>query len=109
MLHLLPSTLKKEKVESSDAGGPGSSSFKRQKDAKNKASSSRFTAQTRLTKLQFFVKLFKTNMTHYCLLLKLPQLEHPLCRHECRGRRHCREIQHHKKPSPGPRESQSVD
>nr|XP_020505544.1 probable RNA-binding protein 19 [Labrus bergylta] len=40
MLHLLPSTLKKEKTDSSDAGGPGSSSFKRQKDAKNKASSS---------------------------------------------------------------------
>lgn len=41
MLHLLPSTVKKEKVEPSDAGGPGSSSYKRQKDAKNKASSSR--------------------------------------------------------------------
>lgn len=41
MLHLLPSTVKKEKVDSSDAGGPGSSSYKRQKDAKNKASSSR--------------------------------------------------------------------
>ncbi|XP_075955548.1 putative RNA-binding protein 19 isoform X1 [Anarhichas minor] len=40
MLHLLPSTLKKEKTESSDAGGPGSSAYKRQKDAKNKASSS---------------------------------------------------------------------
>uniref|UniRef100_A0A4W6GAS6 Probable RNA-binding protein 19 n=1 Tax=Lates calcarifer TaxID=8187 RepID=A0A4W6GAS6_LATCA len=40
MLHLLPSTVKKEKTESSDAGGPGSSSYKRQKDAKNKASSS---------------------------------------------------------------------
>uniref|UniRef100_A0A665X1V2 Probable RNA-binding protein 19 n=1 Tax=Echeneis naucrates TaxID=173247 RepID=A0A665X1V2_ECHNA len=40
MLHLLPSTLKKEKTESSDAGGPGSSSYKRQRDAKNKASSS---------------------------------------------------------------------
>lgn len=40
MLHLLPSTLKKEKTDSSDAGGPGSSSYKRQKDAKNKASSS---------------------------------------------------------------------
>lgn len=40
MLHLLPSTVKKEKVDSSDAGGPGSSSYKRQKDAKNKASSS---------------------------------------------------------------------
>ncbi|XP_045891930.1 probable RNA-binding protein 19 [Micropterus dolomieu] len=40
MLHLLPSTVKKEKTDSSDAGGPGSSSFKRQKDAKNKASSS---------------------------------------------------------------------
>ncbi|XP_044226908.1 probable RNA-binding protein 19 isoform X2 [Thunnus albacares] len=40
MLHLLPSTVKKEKIESSDAGGPGSSSYKRQKDAKNKASSS---------------------------------------------------------------------
>ncbi|XP_071338930.1 probable RNA-binding protein 19 [Trachinotus anak] len=37
MLHLLPSTMKKEKTESSDAGGPGSSSYKRQKDAKNKA------------------------------------------------------------------------
>ncbi|XP_077417240.1 putative RNA-binding protein 19 [Vanacampus margaritifer] len=40
MLHLLPSTVKKEKSESSEAGGPGSSSYKRQKDAKNKASSS---------------------------------------------------------------------
>ncbi|XP_031164585.2 probable RNA-binding protein 19 isoform X3 [Sander lucioperca] len=40
MLHLLPSTLKKEKNDSADAGGPGSSSYKRQKDAKNKASSS---------------------------------------------------------------------
>uniref|UniRef100_A0A3B4YYG9 Probable RNA-binding protein 19 n=1 Tax=Seriola lalandi dorsalis TaxID=1841481 RepID=A0A3B4YYG9_SERLL len=40
MLHLLPSTLKKEKTDSADAGGPGSSSYKRQKDAKNKASSS---------------------------------------------------------------------
>lgn len=41
MLHLLPSTVKKEKVDSSDAVGPGSSSYKRQKDAKSKASSSR--------------------------------------------------------------------
>ncbi|XP_054466778.1 probable RNA-binding protein 19 [Anoplopoma fimbria] len=40
MLHLLPSTLKKEKTDSSDAGGPGSSSYKKEKDAKNKASSS---------------------------------------------------------------------
>ncbi|XP_074526103.1 putative RNA-binding protein 19 [Halichoeres trimaculatus] len=40
MLHLLPSTVKKDKTESLDAGGPGSSSYKRQKDAKNKASSS---------------------------------------------------------------------
>ncbi|KAM8866469.1 putative RNA-binding protein 19 [Synchiropus picturatus] len=40
MLHLLPSTIKKESAESSEAGGPGSSSYKRQKDAKNKASSS---------------------------------------------------------------------
>uniref|UniRef100_G3P4J4 Probable RNA-binding protein 19 n=1 Tax=Gasterosteus aculeatus aculeatus TaxID=481459 RepID=G3P4J4_GASAC len=40
MLHLLPSTLKKEKTESSDANAPGSSTYKRQKDAKNKASSS---------------------------------------------------------------------
>ncbi|KAM3868181.1 putative RNA-binding protein 19 [Diretmus argenteus] len=40
MLHLLPSTVKKEKTESSDSGGPGSSSYKRQKDSKNKASSS---------------------------------------------------------------------
>uniref|UniRef100_A0A1A8Q9G9 Probable RNA-binding protein 19 n=1 Tax=Nothobranchius rachovii TaxID=451742 RepID=A0A1A8Q9G9_9TELE len=40
MLHVLPSTLKKEKSESSDAHGSGSSSYKRQKDAKNKASSS---------------------------------------------------------------------
>ncbi|XP_035022008.2 probable RNA-binding protein 19 [Hippoglossus stenolepis] len=40
MLHLLPSTVKKEKAESSDAGGPGSSTYKRQKDAKDKASSS---------------------------------------------------------------------
>ncbi|XP_043968752.1 probable RNA-binding protein 19 [Gambusia affinis] len=40
MLHVLPSTVKKEKSESSESGGPGSSSYKRQKDAKNKASSS---------------------------------------------------------------------
>ncbi|XP_044052780.1 probable RNA-binding protein 19 [Siniperca chuatsi] len=40
MLHLLPSTVKKEKTDSSDAGGPGSSSYKRQKDTKTKASSS---------------------------------------------------------------------
>ncbi|XP_054905016.1 probable RNA-binding protein 19 [Poeciliopsis prolifica] len=40
MLHVLPSTLKKEKSESSESGGPGSSSYKRQKEAKNKASSS---------------------------------------------------------------------
>ncbi|XP_070759819.1 probable RNA-binding protein 19 [Enoplosus armatus] len=40
MLHLLPSTLKKEKMDASDAGGPGSSSYKRLKDTKNKASSS---------------------------------------------------------------------
>ncbi|KAM9359910.1 putative RNA-binding protein 19 [Symphorus nematophorus] len=40
MLHLLPSTVKKEKTDSSDAGGPGSSSYKRQKDAKSKVSSS---------------------------------------------------------------------
>ncbi|XP_061529313.1 probable RNA-binding protein 19 [Phycodurus eques] len=40
MLHLLPSTVKKEKSESSEASGPGSSSYKRQKDSKNKASSS---------------------------------------------------------------------
>lgn len=39
MLHLLPSTLKKEKADS-DSGGPGISSYKRQKDAKNKAASS---------------------------------------------------------------------
>uniref|UniRef100_A0A8C8M0H8 Probable RNA-binding protein 19 n=1 Tax=Oncorhynchus tshawytscha TaxID=74940 RepID=A0A8C8M0H8_ONCTS len=38
MLHLLPSTLKKEKSDSTHSG-PGSSSYKRQKDAKNKASS----------------------------------------------------------------------
>ncbi|XP_029019699.1 probable RNA-binding protein 19 [Betta splendens] len=40
MLHLLPSTVKKEKAESSDVGAPGSSSYKRQKDAKDKTSSS---------------------------------------------------------------------
>uniref|UniRef100_A0A667YIE1 Probable RNA-binding protein 19 n=1 Tax=Myripristis murdjan TaxID=586833 RepID=A0A667YIE1_9TELE len=40
MLHLLPSTVKKEKGDSSDSGGPGSSSYKRQKEAKNKALSS---------------------------------------------------------------------
>uniref|UniRef100_A0AAV2MRD7 RRM domain-containing protein n=1 Tax=Knipowitschia caucasica TaxID=637954 RepID=A0AAV2MRD7_KNICA len=39
ILHVLPSTIKKEKSDSAD-GGPGSSSYKRQKDAKNKASSS---------------------------------------------------------------------
>lgn len=41
MLHLLPSTVKKEKAET-DAGGAGTSSYKRQKDAKSKASSSRY-------------------------------------------------------------------
>lgn len=40
MLHVLPSTIKKEKPDSSD--GSGSSSYKRQKDAKNKASSARY-------------------------------------------------------------------
>ncbi|TWW60369.1 RNA-binding protein 19 [Takifugu flavidus] len=40
MLHLLPSTVKKEKADPSDAGAPGSSSYKRQKDAKTKALSS---------------------------------------------------------------------
>ncbi|XP_047448458.1 probable RNA-binding protein 19 [Mugil cephalus] len=40
MLHLLPSTVKKEQADSSDAGGPGSSSYKRQRDAKNKTTSS---------------------------------------------------------------------
>ncbi|XP_055080264.1 probable RNA-binding protein 19 [Periophthalmus magnuspinnatus] len=35
MLHVLPSTIKKEKAESD--GGPGSSSYKQQKNAKNKA------------------------------------------------------------------------
>ncbi|XP_056131196.1 probable RNA-binding protein 19 [Lampris incognitus] len=39
MLHLLPSTVKKE-TESSDSVGPGSSSYKRQRDAKSKAASS---------------------------------------------------------------------
>lgn len=41
MLHLLHSTVKKEKAET-DAGGSGTSSYKRQKDAKSKASSSRY-------------------------------------------------------------------
>lgn len=43
MLHLLPSTIKKEKADS-DAGTPGSSSYKRQKDAKTKALSSKYAA-----------------------------------------------------------------
>uniref|UniRef100_A0A8C9W8N0 RNA binding motif protein 19 n=1 Tax=Scleropages formosus TaxID=113540 RepID=A0A8C9W8N0_SCLFO len=38
MLHILPSTLKKEKAEQ-DPSGPGSSSFKKQRDAKQKAGS----------------------------------------------------------------------
>lgn len=42
MLHLLPSTVKKEKADPSDAGAPGSSSYKRQKDAKTKALSSKY-------------------------------------------------------------------
>lgn len=42
MLHLLPSTVKKEKADASDAGAPGSSSYKRQKDAKTKALSSKY-------------------------------------------------------------------
>lgn len=42
MLHLLPSTVKKEKADPSDAGAPGSSSYKRQKDAKTKALSSQY-------------------------------------------------------------------
>ncbi|XP_061134863.1 probable RNA-binding protein 19 [Syngnathus typhle] len=40
MIHVIPSIIKKEKSNSSEAGGPGSSTYKRQKDAKNKASSS---------------------------------------------------------------------
>ncbi|KAF7661994.1 hypothetical protein LDENG_00248920 [Lucifuga dentata] len=40
MLHLLPSTVKNEKSDSTDSAGPGSSSYKHQKDAKNKALSS---------------------------------------------------------------------
>uniref|UniRef100_A0A6Q2Z0X9 RRM domain-containing protein n=1 Tax=Esox lucius TaxID=8010 RepID=A0A6Q2Z0X9_ESOLU len=39
ILHLLPSTLKKEKSDGAHSG-PGSSSYKRQKDAKDKAASS---------------------------------------------------------------------
>lgn len=44
MLHLLPSTVKKEKADPSDAGAPGSSSYKRQKDAKTKALCSKYAA-----------------------------------------------------------------
>lgn len=39
MLHVLPSTIKTEKTQSSDAA-PGSSSYKRQRDAKHKSSNS---------------------------------------------------------------------
>lgn len=40
MLHVLPSTIKKEASE--DASTPGSSSYKKKKEAKDKATSSRF-------------------------------------------------------------------
>lgn len=40
MLHVLPSTIKKEASE--DASAPGSSSYKKKKEAKDKANSSRF-------------------------------------------------------------------
>lgn len=39
MMHLLPSTIKKEKIEDIDAE---SSSYKKQKQAKDKASSARY-------------------------------------------------------------------
>ena len=42
MLHLLPSTLKKEKDDSAEA--TGGSSFKRQRDAKSKAASNRYAS-----------------------------------------------------------------
>ena len=43
MLHLLPSIIKKEKADST---GYGSTAFKRQKDAKDKAASSRSVTHT---------------------------------------------------------------
>lgn len=46
MLHVLPSTIKKEASE--DAGIPGASSYKKKKEARDKASSSRCQPTTRL-------------------------------------------------------------
>jgi len=40
MMHLLPSTIKKEKIEDADA--EESSSYKKQKEAKDKANSARY-------------------------------------------------------------------
>lgn len=40
MMHVLPSTIKKEKIEDVDA--EESSSYKKQKEAKDKASSARY-------------------------------------------------------------------
>lgn len=40
MMHLLPSTIRKEKVKDADA--EGSSSYKKRKDAKDKANSARY-------------------------------------------------------------------
>lgn len=40
MMHLLPSTIRKEKLEDEDA--EESSSYKKQKEAKNKANSARY-------------------------------------------------------------------
>lgn len=41
MMHLLPSTIKKDKIE--DVDGEESSSYKKQKEAKDKANSARYT------------------------------------------------------------------
>lgn len=46
MLHVLPSTIRKEASE--DASTPGSSSYKKKKEAKDKANSSRCFPRTRL-------------------------------------------------------------
>lgn len=87
MLHLLPSTVKKEKAETSDAGGPGSSSYKRQKDAKNKTSSSRYALSDQHSP-SLFVVFFK--FTHeFSGSFQFTQLEHAISWHECSGGCHC--------------------
>lgn len=46
MMHLLPSTIKKEKVEDGDA--EDSSSYKKRKEAKDKANSARYSTSSQI-------------------------------------------------------------